>query len=619
MKTRVTALLLSLCLLIPIFSLEAGAADGDANVIQTVQALGILAGDANGNLNLGGNITRAQFAKMLVAASSYKDSVSEEGAGYSLFKDVKSGHWASEYIRLAVQEGWMVGYTDGTFRPDKSVTLEEACTAVLSLLGYDSSTLAGSFPSAQLSKASALGLRDGITVGQGGAMTRRDGMYLFYHALTAKNADGQVYGTTLGYTITNGQVDYSAVVEEGLSGPYVSEGGSVSLPFDSADAVVYRDGKESSLSAISRNDVYYYNTGMRTVWCYTDQVTGTVTEIDPSTVAPTSVTVAGQTYPLGTSEASYQVSQLGEVTKGDVVTLLLGMDGSVARVLTGSQVGAVYYGVIISSNKTTSTDGTAIQNQVVVACTDGVERTYYGAKEKTYSVGNLATVSLSDGGSTVQTLSETSLSGTFNASTKKFGDKMIADDIEILDTSSTGDYIKINASRMSGCQLDRSDVRYYTLNEEGEIDRLILDDCTGDTWSYGYMISAKSSGVSDASISGQYTYIMDGTTTTMNTTNLAYSVKSGGLALRKNGDGSLKTMRNLTSVNLTSLSSLTAMAGNQKYTVAENAQVYLKQDSSYVLTTLSAVNGEEYSLTGWYDDFSCSAGGQIRVIIAVKR
>ena len=39
-------------------------------------------------------------------------------------------------MRIAVQQGWINGYTDGTFRPDNTVTLEEACTAALKLLGY---------------------------------------------------------------------------------------------------------------------------------------------------------------------------------------------------------------------------------------------------------------------------------------------------------------------------------------------------------------------------------------------------------------------------------------------------------------------------------------------------
>ena len=71
---------------------------------------------------------------MMTAASSYKDTVGS-GYGVSLFKDVKSSHWASEYIRLVVEQNWMTGYTDGTFRPGRTITLEEACTALLRLLG----------------------------------------------------------------------------------------------------------------------------------------------------------------------------------------------------------------------------------------------------------------------------------------------------------------------------------------------------------------------------------------------------------------------------------------------------------------------------------------------------
>ena len=69
---------------------------------------------------------------MMTAASSYKDSIGE-GSGVSLFKDVKSDHWASEYIKLAVEQGWMSGYVDGTFRTLDRVL---ACTALLKMLGY---------------------------------------------------------------------------------------------------------------------------------------------------------------------------------------------------------------------------------------------------------------------------------------------------------------------------------------------------------------------------------------------------------------------------------------------------------------------------------------------------
>ena len=131
MKSKVLSLILAVCTLCSLLVSPASAVGGDS-AVQMVQALGILDGT-----DLESPVTRAEFSKMLVAASSYKDSVSSEGSGYSLFRDVKSSYWASEYIRCAVSEGWMTGYTDGTFRPDETVKLEEACAAVLKLLGYE--------------------------------------------------------------------------------------------------------------------------------------------------------------------------------------------------------------------------------------------------------------------------------------------------------------------------------------------------------------------------------------------------------------------------------------------------------------------------------------------------
>lgn len=64
----------------------------------------------------------------------------------TLYKDLPGTSAYAPYVRIAVQQGWLSGYTDGTFRPDNAVTLEEAVTAVLKLLGYKMTELSGSFP-----------------------------------------------------------------------------------------------------------------------------------------------------------------------------------------------------------------------------------------------------------------------------------------------------------------------------------------------------------------------------------------------------------------------------------------------------------------------------------------
>ena len=250
-KCQLPALVLSLCLAVPLGIMPAGAVNS-ATAVEAVQALGIITGDSSGNLNLTSPVTRAEFVTMMTAASSYQDSIGV-GSGVSLFKDVKSGHWASEYIRLAVEQGWMSGYVDGTFRPDSQITLEEACTALLKMLGYDSSALAGSYPTAQLTKASAVGLRDDLDAVQGEILTRQDCVMLFYNLLVSDTSDGSVYGTTLGYTITNGEVDYSTLVTADTKGPYVADTSkSLSLPFSTSSATIYRNGAVSSLSAVQQ-------------------------------------------------------------------------------------------------------------------------------------------------------------------------------------------------------------------------------------------------------------------------------------------------------------------------------------------------------------------------------
>ena len=79
-----------------------------------------------------------------------------------------------------------------------------------------------------------------------------------------------------------------------------------------------------------------------------------------------------------------------------------------------------------------------------------------------------------------------------------------------------------------------------------------------------------------------------------------------------------ENLRQLEKVTLTELGDLSAMAGNRKYALAEDVQVLLKDSSGdFYATSLSEINAEDYSLTGWYDDLGYAAGGRIRILIAV--
>ena len=262
MRKRFCALLLALCLACTMLVIPASAS-GSNTAVQTAMILGGLTSDQAANPDTA--LTRGQLARLLTVFSPYRESAASLGTTGTLFSDVSGSDALAPYIRIAVQQGWMSGYTDGSFRPDTPVTLEEACAAALNLLGYDVTTLSGTFPTAQLNKANELGLRDDLACDQGDTLTAAQGAQLLYNTLTAQTADGQLYADTLGITVTDGRADVSSILMGNLEGPFVA-GENTQLPFTPAS--VYRNDEVSSSDQLNQYDVYYYNQNTQTVWIY---------------------------------------------------------------------------------------------------------------------------------------------------------------------------------------------------------------------------------------------------------------------------------------------------------------------------------------------------------------
>jgi len=607
---KLASFLIALCLVFGLAAPSAQAATtGATSVQQIVQALGIINGDETGNLNLTGYVTRAQFAKMMIAASTYKDTISTT-AKSSPFKDVKYTHWAASYVQTAVKAGWLSGYTDGTYKPDNNVKLEEAVSAVLKMLGYSSSDFSGSFPEAQLATYSALGLNENITKTQGQSLTRQDCMNLFYNLMSTKNKSDKYYATTLGYTVnSSGEIEYSSLVLASMKGPLIVEDSSwsSSLPFTASTATVYKNGSVSTLSAVSTYDVYYYNTSMHTVWVYSNKVTGVYTAASPSTSAPTSVTVAGKSYTISASTAAYDLSNTGSFGIGDTVTLILGMNGDVVGAISPSKAYTTNYGVVVSTGTNTYTDSsgnTISAYTVTVACTDG--NTYdYECSYSYLSAGNVVCVTFTDGKTTVDKVASSGLAGIVNSSATALGSYAFSDDIQILDTTEKGSYTVVYPSRLAGMILDSSDIKYYSLDSSGKLKCLILNDVTGDTYSYGILTSTVTGS------STVYKYIVGGKTTTYSG---ELAISDGPVLIELSGSSILK-MRSLVSIRLSSLNSSYAVSDEENYTLAEDVSVYILQDGGYYLSSVSAVSGGSYTLYGCYDK-SPSDGGRVRVIVA---
>ena len=696
MKKRILALLLAVCVACSMLILPASAS-GSNTAVQTAVTLGGLTSDQTANL--AAPLTRGALTKLMVAFSAYRESAKTQGSTGTLFSDVGSGSAYAPYVRIAVQQGWISGYTDGSFRPDNAVTLEEACTAVLKLLGYDVTTLSGTFPAAQLNKANELGLRDNLTKTQGEGMTLEDGAVLLYNALTATTAEGKVYASSLGFTVNNGVVDVSSILLSNVKGPFVA-GLGTQLPF--APTAVYRNDTVTTDATLNAYDVYYYNETAQTVWIYTRKAAGRITAVAPSANAPTSVTVAGTEYTIASSSVAAQLSALNGGGVGQVVTLLLGMNNEVAGIVTGEEADSVFYGVVQSASRNLieEDNGADVLQKVSVLCTDGIVRSVNVDKSLNFPTGWLVKISV-DGanGENVKKISSRSVSGTVNADATALGDAALADDVEIMDTTSGGAAGAIRPSRLSGVTLSGSDVRYYTTNENGQIDRLILNDVTGDLWNYGVLDDVKNLAANYSSIKTLVTTDSSGNTTTKTTvdevknllvpttseilwgvisgdilstawnrltgntagllgigfrqigaitgaplsnifnfiggganyicyingqqasltTSIKYPVLAGGIAVSQEASGSVKSMMQLMPMKIDKVGAASVLSGDKRYEMADDTQVYLWYKGQYYATKLAYVNSDDYYLTGWYDNFGCTAGKKVRVIIAVKK
>ena len=529
MKKRLLAFLLAVSIAVSMLVMPASAA-GNNTAVQFAITLGAMDSEQSGALNAA--VTRGAFARMLTSYSTYRESVSSQGAVGTLYTDLPGSSAWAPYVRIAVQQGWMNGYTDGSFRPNNAVTLEEACTAVLKLMGYKMTDLSGAFPNAQLNKASEIGLRAGLDRRQGEAMNYEDCAVLLYNALTANNASGSAYGTTLGFTVSNGQVDGSTILLSSLEGPFVASESTV-LPF--VPASVYRNDKVSGSAELNKYDVYYYSESLKTLWVYTRRAAGRITEVSPSASAPASITVAGTSYTLGSTAIASQVSSLNGGGVGQVVTLLLGMNNVAAGIITGEEADEVFYGVVQSSarNLIDEDNSADVLQTVKVLCTDGLAREVNVDKSLNFPAGWLVEVRVSPEGESVEKIDERSVSGTVNENATALGDMALADDVQILDTSTGGVAGTVRPSRLSGVTLSDLDVRYYTVNDAGQIDRLILNDVTGDLWSYGVLDDVKNLAMNYSDLKSLVTGIVagdsaSGTTTTTGTTTGAATGRTDG-------------------------------------------------------------------------------------------
>jgi hypothetical protein len=185
----------------------------NSEAVDLVVGLGIIEGTTGNKLNLEGNLTRAEAAKILTVlnlgtklADSVKSSSVDTG-----FSDTK-GNWASGYIAYCASQNYLTG-SNGKFDPNGQLTGYAFGKMLLNVLGYGLSeksvngtdTVINSYEGSQWAinvavDGNNIGLFEGVKSSLSDAITRVDAMNMVSNALKQANTlttNGTVKATTV--------------------------------------------------------------------------------------------------------------------------------------------------------------------------------------------------------------------------------------------------------------------------------------------------------------------------------------------------------------------------------------------------------------------------------------
>ena len=159
----------------------------DAEVVDTLVALGVVNGYDDGSFKPNGTVTRAEMAKMIYVLRTGKSDASAYNDDKTSFTDI-NGHWARGYIKYCQSLGIIAGKSNTKFVPNEKVSAQEAAKMLLVTLGYDAQK-AGLVGTGWASKTNALadeiGLLEDVNTSFSSACPRQYAAQLIYNTIFA--------------------------------------------------------------------------------------------------------------------------------------------------------------------------------------------------------------------------------------------------------------------------------------------------------------------------------------------------------------------------------------------------------------------------------------------------
>ncbi|HPE15824.1 MAG TPA: S-layer homology domain-containing protein [Oscillospiraceae bacterium] len=256
---------------------------------------------------------------------------------------------------------------------------------------------------------------------------------------------------------------------------------SGSNPFSSlvsgvSDYQIIKNGNVVSVSALRQYDSAYYDSAAKTLFVSDLRLSGSYDNVYPNATTPVRITMGGATFELLPSA----VTDLAKFDLGDSITLLLTWDNRAAGVVSGSAVqsNAIAYvkSCTASSASVTLLNGLALSGDPHLSD--------YAAGQL---IGQLAQVGTLNGGRLTLSRLTGSVSGTLNVASKKLGSTALASSVRVYEKVGGSVLTEISYGDLTQETIPSSAVSVAHKDAAGTVDILVLDDVTGDRYTYGIL------------------------------------------------------------------------------------------------------------------------------------
>lgn len=267
-------ILMLFCYICPSFS---RALKSEEDRIDTLILLHII--EDGGNLDT--NVTRAEFAKIIVRASENKDKISDN-LSEAVCNDVSINTPYASYIKNVIENGYMFTYLGGIFKPYDYVTFDDLSRACLKLLSYANEDFRGNQVIGRNLKFRSLGLNENIDRNDGEIITKRDIVNGIYNTLKEKSKDSEeVYGKKIFDKLivdSDKELNATEYIESNTKGPYFAKSvDDLEFPFEVTKQNIFINAVKASMEEL-KNDIvdfgyaiYYLDLNNKIVHAYTER------------------------------------------------------------------------------------------------------------------------------------------------------------------------------------------------------------------------------------------------------------------------------------------------------------------------------------------------------------